>query len=341
MMKLFFCYYAMVLFTRTGLKEVAMNKLLRINLILLATLQLTGCMPSFPREGVPATGTYSLSTDMRYQFSRRGFLLHIPPDYRADRPLPLVLVLHGAFSTGKQTERETGFSNLADKENFLVAYPEGIGLFGFLQHWNAGHCCGRAAAQGVDDVDFIARVIATIGEHLAVDQRKVYLAGMSNGGMLAYRFAAERTDLLTAVAIVSGAMGSTLESQTPWQLPPPQGPLPILTMHGLADDHISWSGGVPSAKAGGRSFLPGPAAVDFWRRQNHCAGEPVEVEAIPGSVQRLVWEDCQGESAVEVDLLQGWGHRWPGRYFTGRLPESDPLHDFDGTARIWEFFRRF
>lgn len=300
---------------------------------------LNGCTPLLPKEDVPPVGTYRLSTDLRYQLSRREFLLHIPPGYGAD-PLPLVIVLHGAFSTGRQTEAESGFSQLADAENFFVVYPEGIGLFGLLQHWNAGHCCGRAASDGVDDVDFIAKVIDTIAGRLSIDEQRIYLVGMSNGGMLAYRFAAERTDRLAAVAVVAGAMGSSSAPQPFWPQPPePDGPLPLIIVHGAADDIIPWAGGPSRAKRGGRSFLPGAAAAEFWRRHNGCEAMPTMVEAISGSLQRLVWEGCQGGS-VEVDLLEGWGHRWPGRHFISQRPKGDPLQDYDGTRRIWDFFKR-
>ncbi|MBE0598301.1 MAG: prolyl oligopeptidase family serine peptidase, partial [Desulfuromonadales bacterium] len=300
---------------------------------------LTACAPLLPREADPPAGTYRLATDLRYQLSRRDFLLHVPPDYRPG--LPLVVVLHGAFSTGAQTEQETGFSRLADAANFVVAYPEGIGLFGYLQHWNAGHCCGRAAAEGVGDVDFIAEVIDQVADRLTIDRQRVYLVGMSNGGMLAYRFAAERSERLAAVAVVAGAMGSASGAQPSWQLPQPGGPLPLLIVHGMADEAIPWAGGLSPKKKSGRGFVPGATAAEFWRRHNHCAETPAVMEAIPGSLQRLSWEGCQGGSVVEVDLLQGWGHRWPGRHFIDRLPPGDPLHEYDGTRRIWDFFNHF
>lgn len=316
-----------------------MKYLLLITLVLVSLL--TACTPTLPREADPPSGTYRLSTDLRYQFSRRDFLLHISPGYGVDGPSPLVIVLHGAFSTARQTEQETGFSLLADAENFIVAYPEGIGLFGFLQHWNAGHCCGRAAAVGVDDVGFIAKVIDQAAERLNVDRQRVYLVGMSNGGMLAYRFAAERTDSLAGVAVVAGAMGSVSGTQPLWQLPQPRGRLPLLIVHGTADTVIPWTGGLPPAKRNGRAFLPGATAAEFWRRHNDCGGAPAVVEAIPDSLQRLVWEGCQEESGVEVDLVQEWGHLWPGRHFIDRLSPDDPLHDYDATRRIWDFFKRF
>ena len=91
-------------------------------------------------------------------------------------------------------EKFSGFSALADREKFLVLYPDGMGLFGYLQHWNAGHCCGKAAKDKVDDVGFIAAAIEDVCDHLRVDRSRIYMLGFSNGGMMAYRFAAEKTN---------------------------------------------------------------------------------------------------------------------------------------------------
>lgn len=39
--------------------------------------------------------------------------------------------------------------------------------------------------------------------------------------------------------------------------------------------------------------------------------------------------------------LDGWGHLWPGPFFTGKLSEDDPLYNFDAAEMIWSFFKLF
>ncbi len=296
---------------------------------LVLSLPAAGCAPSLRGFPNPPWGTYQVPVDTTYRLSHRKFLLHVPPGVRADAPLPLVVVLHGAFSTGEQTEAETGFSDLADTERFLVAYPEGIGILGLLQHWNAGHCCGKAADDRVDDVGFLAEVIAAIRGKLAVDPERVYMAGMSNGGMLAYRFAAERSGDLAAAAVVSGAIGSSEDDRRErWQPPKPGRALPVVVFHGLVDETIPAAGGTGPGK-GKRSFTSVDNAVAFWRAADGCRGTPVTELSNGGKVQRTTWNDCDDGSAVESWLLAGWGHEWPS------------LRGFDATLRIWEFFKRF
>jgi polyhydroxybutyrate depolymerase len=260
---------------------------------LVLALLAAGCAPSLRGLPDPPPGTYRVPVDTTYWLAHRKFLLHVPPGYRADDPLPLVVVLHGAFSTGGQTETETGFSDLADAERFLVAYPEGIGILGLLQHWNAGHCCGKAADDGVDDVGFLAEVIAAVREKLSVDPGRIYMAGMSNGGMLAYRFAAERAGDLAAIAVVSGAFGSTVDGRRErWVPPKPGRALPVVVFHGLADDSIPVGGGTGPAR-GDRSYVSVDNAIDFWRDADGCRGTPETELSRRGKVRRTTWADCR------------------------------------------------
>lgn len=302
-------------------------------------LLLPACLPTLPDAGVPSSGSYRVNTPIRFNLLQRDFLLHVPPGYHGDKPLPMLLVMHGAFSTAVQTERETGFSALADREGFLVAYPEGIGLFGFLQHWNAGHCCGKAEADGVDDVAFVDAVIAEVRRRLSVDPQRIYMAGMSNGGMFTYRFAAERTTTLAAAAVVSGAIGSRQEGAgVSWQMPAPDAALSLIVFHGLADEHIPAAGGKSPFKGGDRVYASVAQAAAFWSTANGCRGEPEEIPWRGG--QRQQWLDCTEGGTVEVNLLTDWGHQWPAPFFSGGLAEGHPLRGFDASAQIWEFLRR-
>jgi polyhydroxybutyrate depolymerase len=89
---------------------------------------------------------------------------------------------------------------LADRENFLIVYPNGMGRFGKrLLTWNAGTCCGYAAINNVDDIDFVRALIGKVAEVVPVDRRRIYVTGLSNGGMMAHHLAAEAADLIAAV----------------------------------------------------------------------------------------------------------------------------------------------
>ncbi len=309
--------------------------------LLFACLFAIGCTPNLPRRNhVVGPKTYQGSVDIRINGFRRTYQVHIPPKYKPETPLPLVVVVHGAFDTAEGMEKFSGFSRLADSENFIVLYPNGFGIMGFLQHWNAGHCCGKAADDQLDDVGFIAMAIADVSDRLKIDSDRIYMVGFSNGGMLTYRFAAERGDLLAAIAPLAATIGGRSAADAPeWRIPQPVKPLSVIAFHGLADDDVPYEGGVSRHRGGSRTYWSVEDSVDFWVKHNGCASQPDTQTVRNGKVLIKSWENCTNETAVALWLIEGWGHVWPGQYFTADLAEDNPLKDFDAAAIIWQFFK--
>jgi polyhydroxybutyrate depolymerase len=144
-------------------------------------------------QWVPVTRTDG--TDGRY-------LLHVPPSYDEGRPLPLVVAFHGAPGTAREMVRTTGFSAIADEEQFLVAYPDAFDL--------------------PEDVEVL---LDDIAEQVPVDPRRVYATGFSRGASTTYLLAAEHPERFAAVGPVSGL---------PYDVPP-TAPISLITIQGLAD----------------------------------------------------------------------------------------------------------
>lgn len=303
---------------------------------------LAGCAYPGPKPDGANSGTFRDELNLRTGTYQRRFLLHIPVGYTGSRPCPLVVVLHGAFSTGREMEKWTGWSQLADREGFIVIYPEGIGILGFLQHWNAGHCCGKAAEDGWNDVAFIESAIEGMCKQYAVDTRRIYMVGFSNGGMLAYRFAAERSAKLAAIASISGAIGSKASADQPeWRMSAPERPVPVLIMHGASDETVPFDGGKPLDRKSTREYRPVSAAVEFWTTANNCVAGPIRKETIGGMVTEDIWVDAGHRNEVIMYRILNWGHQWPGGSFTSALPDNDPRKDFDAAQVIWSFFQRY
>jgi polyhydroxybutyrate depolymerase len=295
-----------------------------------------------PNADIPAQGTYKKKLDITLYGIKRNYLLHIPANFSPAKKSPLVLVIHGAFSTAKQIEKQSGFSALSDQEGFLVAYPNGaFGLIGVLQHWNAGHCCGKAATDDVDDVGFLVKVIEDIRGRFNVDPSRLYMVGFSNGGMLTYRFAAEQTNVLAAAAPMAAALGGKPSSEAPyWETPLPQAPLPVIIFHGRDDPIVPYDGGRSPRRGGEREYASVEASVAFWVETNRCDSRPETEELNNGRVIRQIWSDRRDHNDVVLFTIEEWGHEWPGRFFTNRLEDSDPLYGFDAAAIIWDFFKK-
>ncbi|MFC1856853.1 alpha/beta hydrolase family esterase [Thermodesulfobacteriota bacterium] len=301
---------------------------------------LIGCRTPLPKEHIVGPKTYKNTVDIRINGFRRTYLVHIPPGYTPQNPLPLVVVIHGAFDTAKGMEKFSGFSDLANREGFIVVYPNGMGILGFLQHWNAGHCCGKAADDDLDDVGFVAAAIEDVSARLTIDRSRVYMVGFSNGGMLTYRFAAERGDLLAAAAPMAASIGGKPSADAPeWCIPGPVQPLSMIIFHGLADNDVPYGGGVSRHRGGTRTYWPVEESVKFWVMYNGCRPRAASTYLNEGSVALKSWGICRNDTEVALYLIKDWGHVWPGKYFTSDLAENDPLRHFDAAEIIWDFFK--
>ena len=137
--------------------------------------------------------------------------------------------MHGWGFTAEQIERDYGWNVLAEKHGFVAVHPEGVGL-----SWNAaGACCGPAADNGVDDVAFVTAMVARLTRALPIDDERIYVAGMSNGGVLAYALAC-RTSLFAAIGVVAGTQVGQCDEPRPTS---------VMHVHGLADAIVRFDGG--------------------------------------------------------------------------------------------------
>ncbi len=302
-------------------------------------LVLAGCRASLPDQAIPKPGTYHQTTPLRYRLATRTYLVHIPRDYSEERAWPLILMLHGAFSTADDIEKWSGFSDLADREGFVVAYPNGIGLFGFLQHWNAGHCCGRAQADSVDDVGFLNYVIRDISGRLHIDPGRIYVVGHSNGGMLAYYYATREPGRVAGIGVVAGSIGSSKsEHEPPSRVGPPEKAVPLIAVHGRDDENVPFEGG-SGLRSGKQRYVAVLDSVESWARHAGCERAPEVWEDPEGGQRIMTWRDGEDNALAILHILDGWGHVWPGTSFTRRLPEDHPLRPFEASRIIWDFLR--
>ncbi len=281
----------------------------------------------------------------------RTALVHVPADSPSGDRLPLVLVFHGSALNGRIMEEITGFSDLAEQEEFIAAYPNGSGPSSVLS-WNAGSCCSFALEQDIDDVWFADALLDELVARYPVDPARVYAAGFSNGGMLAYVLAIERPERFAAVAVVSGAMFASQE---------PSGvPMPILIIHGTDDAVIPYVGGWGALRTLSRKTEPALAAADavaFWIANNNC--EDVAYTTTSERNARIqTYSGCgAGGDVVLITLLEGL-HGWPVvaanpnaflltddavDIFSG-MEDEIPWDLFeiglDATETIWAFFER-
>lgn len=262
----------------------------------------------------------------------RSFYFWAPAGTHSER-VPLVIVFHGGYGSPRKIAGQTGFSEVADRHGFAVAYPASI------DHWNDG----RDATAGFgDDTAFTSALIEHLVDTEHVDRNRIYVTGASNGGLMTLRLACERADEIAAFAVVAASFPDTYMSRCR-----PRRPVPIMIMHGSEDRLIPEAGAtIPGGKRRlGGTIQPLRDTVEFWRQHDGCRPEP-DIRMLPDSTQDgttvrvMEYRGCApGAETIFVDVIGG-GHTWPGARVNpvGRM--AGPVsHDIDGTQVIWEFFR--
>ncbi len=248
-------------------------------------------------------------------------------------PFPLVVALHGRLGSGAQMLKLSGLTAIAEQEQFIVAYPDGID-----RSWADGRNTSPASKQGVDDVGFLSALIDEFVMKRNADPSRVYVLGMSNGGFMSLTLACKAADKVTAVGSVTGFLGVELaRSCTPSRA------VPVAIIAGDADPLVPFAGG---EMEGGRGTTTGAdETFALWRRLDGCLVEPV-ITALPDEdpndgtrVERREVSGCRDGSRVRLDVVKGGGHTWPrgDRY----LPEGvigKTSRDLDASAELWRFF---
>ncbi len=262
----------------------------------------------------------------------RTYLIHLPPQYNSseDNKYPLILVLHGGFGSAYNIEEQSKFSIKADtaKIPFIVVYPEGVKSPINISTWNAGGCCGYSANTNIDDVGFISTLLDTIEQKYLIDKNRIYVSGMSNGGMMTYRIASELGVRIAAIAPVASVMVNE-------NIFEPEISIPIIHLHSFQDDSVPIEGGLGDGVAN-YEYPPLDSVLNIWANLNLCT----KIDTISNESGKFLyktWTNCNDEKNIELYITYDGGHSWPG----GSVPRigADPVSaQIDGTNLIWDFF---
>jgi polyhydroxybutyrate depolymerase len=270
----------------------------------------------------------------------RRWLLHRPARLPPGRR-PLVLMFHGAGATADLAVRQTGWSRLADREGFLVAYPEGTARDPAApptfrlnpQAWNDGSGRGHTARQQTDDTGFVVAALDRLEREEPVDSRRVYACGFSNGASFAFRLGAELPQRFAAIAPFAGHC---------WVNPARLDPaVPLLYVAGDADPLNPIDGGEITTPWATREYHPAPrASFDRWAAALGFDPARAEPASEPGLGR---WRHGPRADGAEAEFLvvEDLGHVWPGgaRFLPAKLVgrTSDRL---PGTEAAWAFLAR-
>jgi len=259
---------------------------------------------------------------------RRSFIVHLPPSY-GQQPQPVVFNYHGYDSTAAYMAKYTDFGAEADKENFIVVFPQGAldTANPPKPSWNAG--IGAYGPTGTtDDVQFTRDMISYLQKNYCIDAHRIYVTGYSVGASMAYRVACTLTNQISGLATVEGAFyhfpGGCQASRA----------IPVLDIHSLVDPNAPYNG------SPAQDFFSVPTFLNLWFAVDQCNTQNQRTIFQQGDVTGYQWAGCANGTMVEQYKITDGGHVWAGSPIN-RPDLGFTTHTISANVVIWNFLSQF
>ena len=257
--------------------------------------------------------------EITFQGLVRDFIVYIPESYTHESSSSILFAFHGFGGSNNQIMYSSDFNSIAERENFIVVYPQGSSFFGF-PHWNVG---GWTNSSTTDDVSLIDFLIELISQDYNLNQDRIYATGMSNGGFFSFLLGCQMSNKFAAVASVTGSMTTETFNECN-----PGRELPILQIHGTDDSIVTYNGNSSIGSIGI------PEVLTYWSSNNYC--NDVETTQLNDSnpnddfsIERLLFYGGINGSVVDHYKVNGGEHVW---FMT---------EDINSSELIWEFFSHY
>lgn len=276
--------------------------------------------------------------------AERTYIRYVPKGLDPTRPAPLVLDFT-AYSPASMEEGFSGFTTpgadgrvKADFVGAVVVTPEPVNGKGLLT-WNVDHTDGWT-----DDQQFVTDVLDDVQQDTCIDPDRVLAAGFAIGAVMASTVACEQPERIAVLATVSGL----------WDPPDcsPTRPTPVISFHGTGDHFLPFDGGVgdhvgqlglsAETSTGLASMASRPGALassQAWAERDGCDVAPASY-TVTDDVTRRAWEGCRDGADVELFVIEGGSHTWPGSNGMASYESLlGPVFDtVSATDLMWSFF---
>jgi polyhydroxybutyrate depolymerase len=287
----------------------------------------------------PAPTPGETEVTMTSKGTARMYFQYVPSSVSKGRPLPLVIDLHGYSEGAAIHTKVSALGPFGDEHGFVTITPNGRGT---PARWDN--------AFDSDDVTFLGDLLDEVEDRLCIDEARVFVAGLSDGALMASSVGCVMSDRIASVSVVAGV-----------RFPEgcnPSRPVPLLAIHGTDDQFIRYDGGLgekaldlPAPDGSGRKLrdivepgsvlrAPIPEIVAAWAERDGCDPKPATVK-IADDVDRIDYR-CPAGVDVQLYRVNGGGHTWPGsgvlaavENIVGRTTTS-----ISTNAVMWRFFQR-
>jgi polyhydroxybutyrate depolymerase len=268
----------------------------------------------------------------------RNYTIYVPEDYSADESWPLIVNFHGYSGDVQDHIDRTQMHDLADKNRFLIAYPEGINinrasgiLPSFVPLSGSGWSVPGFTTQR-DEIAFFESLLSHIENEYSVNKNRIHTSGLSLGGYMALYVALMLPDRIASFASVAGHMTERVE-----ELITAETSISGLLVHGTEDIVTNYNGLQGF-------YLSVLETANNLAGQIGCSEDPIstnldDLNTSDGTtVTKLEYTDCDNAMEITVFTINNGGHRWPG---SGRVEPSvlgNNSLDVNVSEEIVQFF---
>lgn len=284
----------------------------------LLILVISSCKNNDGKDGDYNSDEFYLNTNAQtlvHDGMNREYIIYVPNSYDGTSAVPLLLNFHGFGGSASQYMQEADMRSLAEADTFILVYPQGSCLDG-SSHWNPCPTGGDNKSTA-DDVGFVEAMISEISSQYNLDMERIYAAGYSNGGMMAYGLANYKSDLIAAVASVSGTMLNCTG--------PTSHPMPVVHLHGTSDGVVSYNGS--------NDWNSVQSTLDYWINFNNTVSTPIVNIDNTGAmtIEHYVYD--QGDNSVSVEHYKyiGGDHVWFNELYQGQ----------NASNLVWSFMSKY
>jgi polyhydroxybutyrate depolymerase len=248
--------------------------------------------------------------------------LYVPSGYADATPAPLLVLLHGYGVSGAVQDLYLGLRQHAESRGFLYVFPDGTIDKTDHRYWNATDACCDFDATHVDDSAYLSGLIKEVGTRYAVDPKRVFLVGHSNGAFMSFRMSCDHADQIAAMVGIAGATWLDTTKCAP------SVPVSVLQVHGTADETVAYDGAPGLGALPGNAAYPGAkVTMSTWAGYDGCAttldtsAPNLDLDDTLAGAETSVSKyanGCRSGSAVELWSIAG------GKHLPNFSPSFDP-----------------
>ena len=260
----------------------------------------------------------------------REYMLYIPSTIKPQAPL--IFVLHGLGSTNSHIRDYSQMDLVADKNGFVVCYPQGTGSTKNTIHtkkgssfWNVGYEIHKNEV--VDDVSFLTSLAIYLQQEYDLDPEKTFCTGMSNGGDMSYLLGCQAPEVFKAIASITGCMMEWIYKSCD-----NNSPIPVFQIHGTRDNITYYDGDITNRDRWG-AYLGVESTIQFWVDRNMCSKSIIDTIGFVNNESRYIIREkfLNGvdENEVWLHKVIDGGHDWV---------QKSLEKDFNTSEEIWKFF---